>query len=161
MIYSVFNSVNYQSILLNLISLAPPPKLYLYLALKSTDWINTYEFFRRKCLLACKWALLRENKRAIVGAHLLKYSLFFKFLSLVVSWGLDFKFRLGLTLGLIRVRVTVWVNGGGASSWDYGQKLKKHLKYFFAIFQLSTIYGFWDISFQSWEIYSTVLPVEK
>ena len=27
----------------------------------------------------------------------------------MVSWGLDFKFRLGLTLGLIRVRVTVWV----------------------------------------------------
>ena len=33
-------------------------------------------------------------------------------------------------------------NGGEASSWDYGQKLKKHLKHFFAKFQLSTIYGF-------------------
>ena len=51
--------------------------------------------------------------------------------------------------------------GGKVSSWDYGQKLKKHLKHFFAKFQLFTIYGFWDISFQSWEISPTVLPVEK
>ena len=34
------------------------------------------------------------------------------------------------------------LKGGEASSWDYGQKLKKHLKHFFAKFQLSTIYGF-------------------
>ena len=34
------------------------------------------------------------------------------------------------------------VKGGEASSWDYGQKLKKHLKHFFAKFQLSAIYGF-------------------
>ena len=31
--------------------------------------------------------------------------LFFKLLSLVVSWGLDFKFTLGLTFGLVRARV--------------------------------------------------------
>ena len=37
---------------------------------------------------------------------------FFKLLSLVVSWGLDFEFGLGLTLGLIRARVTVWVKFG-------------------------------------------------
>ena len=34
------------------------------------------------------------------------------------------------------------VKGGEASSWDYGQKLKKHIKHFFAKFQLFTIYGF-------------------
>ena len=50
--------------------------------------------------------------------------------------------------------------GGEASSWDYGQKLKKHLKHFFSKFQFSTIYRFWDISFQSWEISPTVLPAE-
>ena len=33
--------------------------------------------------------------------------LFFKLLSFVVRWGLDFRF--GLTLGLIRARVTLWV----------------------------------------------------
>ena len=33
------------------------------------------------------------------------------------------------------------LKGGEATSWDYGQKLKKHLKHF-AKFQLSTIYGF-------------------
>ena len=32
-VYSVFNSVNYQSTLSNLVSLASPPKLYRYLAL--------------------------------------------------------------------------------------------------------------------------------
>ena len=32
--------------------------------------------------------------------------------------------------------------GGEASSWHYGQKLKKHLKHFFAKFQLSAIYRF-------------------
>ena len=35
--------------------------------------------------------------------------LYFKLLLLVVSWGLDFKFRLELMLGLIRTRVTVYV----------------------------------------------------
>ena len=34
------------------------------------------------------------------------------------------------------------LKGGEASSWDYGQKLKKHLKHFFTEFQLSTIYRF-------------------
>ena len=52
------------------------------------------------------------------------------------------------------------VEGGEASSWNYGQKLKKYLKHFFAKFEVSTIYRFWDISFQSWEISPTVLPVE-
>ena len=33
------------------------------------------------------------------------------------------------------------IKGGEASSWDYGQKLKKHLKQFFAKFQFSTVYG--------------------
>ena len=52
------------------------------------------------------------------------------------------------------------VKGGEASSWDYVQKLKKHLKHFFTKLQLSTIYRFWDILFQSWKISPTVLPFE-
>ena len=34
------------------------------------------------------------------------------------------------------------VEGGKTSSWDYVQKIKKHLKHFFTKFQLSTIYRF-------------------
>ena len=36
-VYSVFSSLSYQSILSNLVSLSPPPKLYLYLGLQTTD----------------------------------------------------------------------------------------------------------------------------
>ena len=58
-VYSVFNSVNYQSTLSNLVSLAPPPKLYLYLRYEiQTIWINTWEFFQRRCL----FALWRANE---------------------------------------------------------------------------------------------------
>ena len=57
-------------------------------------------------------------------------------------------------------RFKICFEGGEASIWDYGQKLKKHLLHFFAKFQLSTVYRFWDISFQSWEISPTVFPVE-
>ena len=60
----------------------------------------------------------------------------------------------------LHVTYLISFKGGEASSWDYGQKLKKHLKHFFAKFQFSTIYRFRNISFQSWEISPTVLPAE-
>ena len=49
---------------------------------------------------------IREQEWVLICSNTL---LLFKLLSLVVSWGLDFKFRLTLTLWLVRARVTVGV----------------------------------------------------
>ena len=57
----------------------------------------------------------------------------------------QFRRFLILTIGLKGVKHPAGIMG-------IGQKLKKHLKHFFAKFQLSTSNGSWDISFQSWEI---------
>ena len=52
-VYSTFNSVNYQSTLSNLVSLTPPPKLYLFVALYNTDnWLNILvSFFKESAYL--------------------------------------------------------------------------------------------------------------
>ena len=72
-------------------------------------------------------------------------------------WGVVVVERLN---GLYWLKKKNVFKGGEASSWDRVQKLKKHLKHFFTKFQLSTIYRFWNILFQSWEISPTVLPFE-